>query len=124
MYRRAYEFNFSPYIKFAKIQQKGKNGTREESFIKIKPDNVVLTAFKQCEEEPECFILRVYEVWGQRSTVKIELPIKPKRVFKTDLIEEKEKEIELDGGNKIMVDIGAHEILTLRIYPGLSKNLQ
>jgi alpha-mannosidase len=124
VYRRAYEFNFSPYIKFTKMQQKGKNGTREESFIKIKPDNVVLTAFKQCEEKPECFILRVYEVWGQKSTVKIELPIKLGRVFKADLIEEKEKEIELDGGNKIRVDIGAHEILTLRIYPESSKNLQ
>jgi len=124
VYRRAYEFNFSPYIKFAEIQQKGKNGTREESFIKIEPDNVVLTAFKQCEEEPECFILRVYEAWGQKSTVKIELPVKPKRVFKTDLIEKRKEEIELDGGNKIRVDIGAHEILTLRIYPESSKNLQ
>ena len=120
VYRRAYEFNFSPYIKFAKIRQKGKNGTREESFIKIKPDNVVLTAFKQCEEEPECFILRVYEVWGQKSTVKIELPIKPGRVFKTDLIEKGKEEIKLDEENEIKVDIGAYQILTLKIYPELS----
>ncbi|MQY59105.1 MAG: hypothetical protein GH144_05795, partial [Clostridia bacterium] len=120
VYRRAYEFNFSPYIKFAEIQQKGKNGTREESFIKIKPDNVVLTAFKQCEEEPECFILRVYEAWGQKSTVKIQLPLKPKRVFKADLIEKRKEEIELDEENEINVDIGAYQILTLKIYPELS----
>lgn len=120
VYRRAYEFNFSPYIKFAKIQQKGKNETREESFIKIKPDNVVLTALKQCEKEPESFILRVYEVWGQKSTVKIELPIKIGRVFKTDLIEKRKEEIKLDEENEIKVDIGACQILTLKIYPELS----
>ena len=116
VYRRAYEFNSSPYIKFIKIQQKGKNGIREESFIKIKPDNVVLTAFKQCEKEPECFVLRVYEAWGQESTVNIQLPIKPKRVFKANLIEQKEEEIELKEENKIKIDIGAYEILTLKIY--------
>lgn len=125
VHRTAYEFNFSPYLKFAKIQQKKKkNEAREESFIKIKPDNVVLTAFKQCEEEPDSFILRVYEVWGQKSTVKIELPIKPKRVFKANLIEERKEEIELEEKNEIEIDIGAYEILTLRIYPELSKNLQ
>lgn len=120
VYRRAYEFNSSPYIKFIKIQQEGKNGIREESFIKIKPDNVVLTAFKQCEKEPECFILRAYEAWGQKSTVNIQLPIKPKRVFKADLIEERKEEIELNEENEINVDIGAYEILTLKIYPDLS----
>ncbi len=78
---------------------------------------MVLTAFKQCEEEPECFILRVYEAWGQKSTVKIKLPVKPKRVFKADLIEERKEEIELDEENEIKVDIGAYQILTLKIYP-------
>ena len=116
VYRKAYELNSSPYIKFIKIQQKGKKGIREESFIKIKPDNVVLTAFKQCEKEPECFILRVYEAWGQKSIVNIQLPIKPKRVFKADLIEARKEEIELDEENEINVDIGAYEILTLKIY--------
>lgn len=118
VHRKAYEFNFNPYIKFIKIQQKKTNEPREKSFLKIEPDNVVLTAFKQCEEELGHLILRVYEIWGQKSTVKIQLPIKVARVFKTNLIEEQKEEIELDKENKIKVDIGAYEILTLRVHPG------
>ncbi len=115
VYRKAYEFNFNPYTKFIKTHQK-KNELREKSFLKIEPNNVVLTAFKRCEEEPGHLILRIYEIWGEKSEVRIELPIKPKRVFKTNLIEEPEEEIELDEG-KIKVDIGAYEVLTLRVYP-------
>ena len=118
VYRNAYEFNFNPYIKSIKLQQENKkNEPGEKSFLKIGPDNVLLTAFKQCEEEPECFILRVYEAWGEKSTVKIELPVKPKRVFKTNLLEEPEEEIKL-GEKEMKIDIGAYEIITLRIYPG------
>jgi len=120
VYRKAYEFNFNPYIKSIKLQQKKKkNEPGEKSFLKIEPDNVVLTAFKRCEEEPGHFILRIYEIWGEKSKVKIELPMKPERVFKTNLIEEPEEEIALDE-EKIEIDIGAYEILTLKIYPDLS----
>ena len=75
-----------------------------------------MTAFKQCEEEPGHLILRIYEIGGDKSKVKIGLPMKPKRVFKTNLIEEPEEEIELDE-EKIKIDIGAYEVLTLRVYP-------
>ena len=116
VHRKAYEFNFNSYIKFIKIQQKKKNEPGEKSFLKIEPDNIVLTAFKQCKGEPNHFILRVCEIWGQKSTVKIQLPIKPARMFKANLIEEPEEEIKLNKENKIKVDIGAHEILTLKFY--------
>ena len=52
VYRKAYEFNFDPYVRSIKLQQKKKkNEPGEKSFLKIEPDNVVLTAFKRCEEE-------------------------------------------------------------------------
>lgn len=117
VYRKAYEFNSNPYVKSIRLQQeKKKDEPAERSFLKIEPDNVVLTTFKRCEEEPGHLILRIYEIWGEKSKVKIELPVKPKRVFKTNLLEEPEEEIELEE-EKIKVNIGAYEILTLRVYP-------
>ncbi len=67
-------------------------------------------------KQPGHLILRIHEIWGEKSKVKIELPIEPKKVFKTNLLEEPEEEIELEE-EKIKVDIGAYEILTLRVYP-------
>jgi alpha-mannosidase len=117
VYRKAYEFNFNPYVKLSQTQQKKGNELPEKSFLKVKPDNVVLTAFKQAEKKPDHLILRVCEMWGQKSTVEIELPLTARRIFRTNLIEEDEKEIGFDRGNRIRVDIRAYEILTLRICP-------
>ncbi len=115
VYRKAYEFNFPPYINF--IENFSGKEQQEKSFFKVEPNNVVVSSFKRCEHSEKDLILRLYEVWGKEGEVKIQLPIKCKKIFKTNLLEDPEEEIKLISEDEVKVNIKAYEILTLRIQP-------
>ncbi|MCM8804317.1 MAG: glycosyl hydrolase-related protein [Candidatus Omnitrophica bacterium] len=90
------------------------------SFIKIKPEYVILTSFYKEGDE---FILRLYETEGKEKDISIELFFKPKKVKIIDLIgnEIKDRKV-LSKCNKIKLKIKKFEILTLKLSePGSEK---
>lgn len=87
------------------------NLSEKTSFIKIKPDNIILTTFYK---EKDNFIIRLYETEGKEVECKIELFFSPKEVKIVDIIGNKidDRKILLKE-NKIKLKIKKFEILTL-----------
>ncbi|RFT17148.1 MAG: Alpha-mannosidase [Candidatus Saccharicenans subterraneus] len=84
-FRRAMEFNSPLRAHQAMIH----HGTLEpvKSFLRVSRANVVLTAFKkETGYGSPGFVLRLYEIFGQETEVKLELP-KEMEVYESDLIE-------------------------------------
>ena len=83
------------------------------SFIKIKNKGIYLETFKLSEDKT-AYILRLFEGHGEDKIASIKLPSFFKKVFMTDLMENKEKEIMMDENNCISFEINKFEIITLR----------
>ena len=84
-FRRAMEFN-SPLLAHQAMVHPGRLETAR-SFLRLSPENVVLTAFKkETGYGRPGFVVRVYEVCGRESEVRMELP-KEMEVYEADLIE-------------------------------------
>lgn len=109
-FRRAMEFNSPLRVHQAMIHP----GTLEpvKSFLRVSPANVVLTAFKkETGYGSPGYVLRLYEIFGQETEVKLELP-KEMEVYDADLIERPGPKL----GEKSSVfsfRIKSHEIRTL-----------
>ena len=88
----------------------------EGSFCKIDKPNVTVLALKQAEDNLG-FILRLWEVKGRKTTAKITFPFfKNINVSATDIVERgRDKLTSLK--NSLTVEIGKHEVLTLRVLP-------
>lgn len=91
----------------------------EASFFSIDAPGVVLTGMKQAEEGDE-LIIRLNEVFGKETIVKLELPEEASAVRSLNLIElPLENEAKpLAAGKSIQVRIKPHDILTLGIQFG------
>ncbi len=108
-FRRAMEFNSPLRAHQAMIHP----GTLEpvKSFLRVSPANVVLAALKkETGYGSPGFVLRLYEIFGQETEVKLELP-KEMEVYDSDLIER--------PGQKL----GKSSIFTFMIKPYEIKTL-
>lgn len=84
-FRKALEFN-SPLVVHQPMLHPG-SLEPVKSFLRISPENVVLTAFKkETGYGSPGFILRMYEICGRESEVRLELP-NEMEVYEADLIE-------------------------------------
>ena len=83
----------------------------KNSFIKIKPENLIITSFYR---EKGNFILRMYETEGKETDCEIELFFKPEKVKMADLIgnEIENKKIVIED-RKIKFKIKKFEIINL-----------
>lgn len=90
---------------------------RRRSFLKIEPDNVILTALKRAEDG-DGVILRFYEAEGRETRARITFFLTPKSVKVVNMLEEEDeefsKEVRVDG-NIIEVDLRPFEIVTLKL---------
>jgi alpha-mannosidase len=88
----------------------------DQSFLRVEPENVILSSLKK---ESGYFnratILRLYELFGKETEVRVEFP-GPVEAVETDIIERPLAKIETDG--KILrFKIRPFEIKTFRIIP-------
>jgi alpha-mannosidase len=86
------------------------------SFVEIKPENLILVAFKKAEDSDEV-ILRFFETKGERTGGEITLFREPFSVKMANLLEEEEKpdrEIKTRG-RKIRLQVKPFEIVSLKI---------
>jgi alpha-mannosidase len=87
----------------------------KRSFLKIEPDNVVLSALKRAEDG-EGVILRFYETKGEETDAKITLFLEPKAVKAVNMLENEGEKKELKKvGERIELTLNPFEIVTLEI---------
>jgi len=110
MYKLAQEFHHLPIP-----IQSDSNGdlAPEFSFLKLSPNNLILSALKKAEDTDE-IILRFFETKGETTEAEVELFKELKRLTLVDLLEREEKELPFSG-NKFRLEVKPFEIVTLKL---------
>ncbi len=113
-YRQEREFNCSLYG----LQLKeGETLPLQNSFLSIKPENVILSAFK-IADDGEGVILRFYEAAGDETDTEIELFLEPKEVKVVNMLEYEDKDVSKSltvNGKTIKLRLNPFEIVTLKL---------
>lgn len=105
--QQGYEFNVTPTLCQGITQIPGN--------FESDHTNIMLDTVKLAEDGSGDWIVRLYEAKKAAVRAVITIPeLEGKRVYLCDMLENKEKEMETDGG-KITLDFGAFEIKTVRI---------
>ena len=109
--RRGYELNY----KLISVQPHKHEGTlaAEHSFVRVEPDNVVLTAIKKSEDD-DSLVLRFYEWAGKEADVKLHLPPGARSASETDLMEKSIADLSVRN-DAVTVQTKPYEIKTLKV---------
>ncbi|MBT9131772.1 glycoside hydrolase [candidate division NPL-UPA2 bacterium Unc8] len=110
VYKHSQEFQRRPL--WVQVNSKG-DLLLELSFLKLSPDNIILSALKKAEGGNE-IVLRFYETKGEQTTAEIEFFHEISRCMVTDLLEQEEHELKLEQ-NKLRMEIKPFEIVTLKL---------
>jgi alpha-mannosidase len=84
------------------------------SFI-IKPSNLVVSSLKKAERDDN-IILRFFETKGEKCTADITFPPTINSISRVNLLEEDEQKPVILKNNYIRLDVGAFEIVTLKLF--------
>ncbi len=112
--RRGNEFNYKAQV--VKLDKHKGALSAEKSYFSAAPDDVNLTVIKRAEDG-NAYVIRIVETEGQPTEAKIKLPMEPKSVVETNLIEDEMKDgaaVKKDG-DTINVKLGKYEIKSLKI---------
>ncbi len=108
-------FNY-PLIAFLGAGPVGADKARPESedFLRLEPDNLIMTAFKKSEDD-DSLALRFYEAEGQFARARVQLAQPVRKAWLTNLIEEEPKPLTVDSHGALEFDVRPWEIVTLRL---------
>ncbi len=110
MYKQAQDFHHLPYC----IQTSSQGELPEEfSFLKLSPDNLILSALKRAEDSDEV-ILRFFETIGEATVAELELFRVIERAAVVDLLERELYELKVER-NKLRLEVKPFEIVTLKL---------
>jgi alpha-mannosidase len=117
--RRGYELNY----RLLAEQTEKHQGTlpAENSFVRVEPENVVLTAMKKAEDDGG-LVLRFYEWAGKATDVVLAVPAGAKSASETNLMETRIGDLSLADG-RVTVSTKPYEIKTLKIDYGLTRQI-
>lgn len=87
--------------------------TESKSFMELDKNNVIISTLKKTDNG-NSYIIRLYEVKGEDTDIKVTFPVPIKRLWKTDMIEENGKEIPFDN-NSFNTRIGHNAIETFKL---------
>lgn len=114
---RAYEFNLPLRAIFFEPRNSslpsGESYPPEYSFCQVTPSNIILASVKKAEDRSS-FIFRFYESEGLATEAIVEIFKQPKAIYETDLMENRQKKISLQG-YRIRLPFGKNEIKTIEI---------
>jgi alpha-mannosidase len=110
--RRGYEFNY-PLRAFQTEGHQG-NLPASHSFVGLRGDNVVLTAFKKAEDG-DATILRFYEWEGKAGEVEITLPEGATSAVRTNLMEKAEGDPLAISNRRVSIPVHPYEIVSVRV---------
>ncbi|MFC1961602.1 alpha-mannosidase [Chloroflexota bacterium] len=112
-FKPAYEFNCKlTGLPLPRVRKKG-NFPSHFSFVSIRPENLIMIAFKKAEYSGEV-VLRFFETKGERTRGEIYLYRKPTSVQRINLMEAVEEEIKFRS-RKINLRVKPFEIVSLKI---------
>jgi alpha-mannosidase len=109
--RRGYEIN-NPLIPVFTDVHKG-SLPLQESFVSLRPSNLVLTSIKKAEDS-DAWIIQWYEANGSDATAELLLPKAPKKVMLTNTMEEDGKEIPF-ARNVVIVETKKNALKTVKV---------
>jgi alpha-mannosidase len=109
---KGYNFNYR-LIAFPTDIHNGSMPT-QYSFVKMNAPNLILTTLKKAEDN-DAYIFQWYESEGKNTEAEIELPEVPKKVVKSDFMEEDGEPIENEG-NKIKLNTPKNSVVTIKVY--------
>jgi len=110
IYKSAQEFHHPPLP----IQAESKGNLASEfSFLRLSPDNLLLSALKKAEDTNEV-ILRFFETAGEATEAEVELFKEIRRLTRVNLIEQEEDELPFSR-NRFTMRVKPFEIVTLKI---------
>ncbi len=113
-FRRGYELN-NPLLARTAMVHPGR-WPSARSFFKVEPENVIMSAVKkESGYFSRAMILRVYEICGRETELRIALP-GPVEAMETDLVERPLAKIETDG-RILKLKMKPFEIKTIRTVP-------
>jgi alpha-mannosidase len=109
--RRGYELNY----KLIAMPSQKHEGTLpgDHSFVRVEPDNVVVTAVKKSEDD-DSLVLRFYEWAGRDVDVKLQLPAGAQSASETDLMERSMSSLAVHH-DAVTVHTKPYEIKTLKV---------
>jgi alpha-mannosidase len=84
-----------------------------ESFLKVGQDNIIVTAMKKAENE-DAMVIRMYNYEDADTGVELLIWKAFGKADETNLIEEEKKSLAMEG-NKLKLDVGHHEIKTVKL---------
>lgn len=109
----AYDFN-NPLIPILTDKHAGNLPLENYSFIKLAPENLILTVLKKSEDS-NSWTIQFYESQGKETEAQLVLPFIPSKVFKSNFLEEDREELKFNG-ERINLKVKASSIITLKIY--------
>src|SRR5579883_3358373 len=113
--RHGYEYNY----KLKAVQVEAHTGTLplEHAFLKVVPENVVLTAMKKAEDS-NALVLHMYEWAGKQANVEVSVPSGATSATETNLLEQPVGGALTVENGRITLPIHPYEILAVRVdYP-------
>ncbi len=110
-YQKGWELN-NPLIPILPNRQEDSVGTLSpsKSFLSISPENVIATALKKADND-DAIILRVVEMEGTDTAMKLDLPVPIQALYRVNLLEENIEELQLGAD----IPIKAHSIETFKL---------
>jgi len=109
----AYDFN-NPLVPILTDKHAGNLPLENYSFIKLSPENLILTVLKKSEDS-NSWTIQFYESQGEETEAQLVLPFIPSNVFKSNFLEEDREELKFNG-ERITLKVKANSITTLKIY--------
>ena len=113
-FRKGYELNH-PLEAVVITKPFRSDGSEPEiaSFIKVKPNNIVVSCFKLAEESDD-YIIRIYDASGEGAKTEILFGFQVKEAYEVDLMEKKLAILKTQG-NKLNLPLRPFDIRTVRI---------
>lgn len=111
-YRQAYQFNIMPF-KAAQCGIHSGAAEMEKSFIKVRGENIVVSALKKCEDR-DGIILRVYNIGVGDEMFHINVDSEFSAAYETNMNEERLVELKAQYGI-VSVNIPSKKIVTVEL---------
>ena len=109
-YKHGQEFQYLPLA----VQTASAGDLPQEfSFLRISPNNLILSALKKAEDSDEV-ILRFFETKGEETIAELELFRKIERATVANLLEQEEYELKVNH-NRLRMEVKPFEIVTLKL---------
>jgi alpha-mannosidase len=87
----------------------------EKSFVSLGPERYVLASIKRAEDS-DAWVLQYYESKGEAGIAELVLPFAPKKVMKSNFLEEDGDPVPFEG-NAVRLATPRNAVITLKVFP-------